>query len=264
MQARLDDVIELDPIDWGYDHFTVNNLTYHGTSVTVVWQKPGAPTYYPLAPAGYSLYVGGRRVATVDDLAHITWDSKTGKVTVLDGSATHVNYSAADALATATEVGLHDNDRVVDAFQKAGLDLKPESSGLVNLALGKPATASFTTTTPAVAGDLAGQRGRRLHDQRHPGHLRRLRGHEPDLGRQRLAERPGLAADRLRGAQALRPGQAVLLLQQGMGRERQHLQGAERVLDPVLRRQRLGRRPRARPSRRRRRRPTTTASTSRP
>jgi hypothetical protein len=150
VQARLDDVLELDPIDMGYDHFTVNNLTYHGTSVTVVWQKPGGPTYYPLAPAGYSLYVGGRRVATVDDLAHITWDSKTGNVAVLDGSGTHVNYSAQNALPTATEVGLSGNDRLVDAFQKAGVDLKPSTGGLVNLAQGKPATASFTTTTPAA------------------------------------------------------------------------------------------------------------------
>ena len=45
---RLDDVIELSPIDWGYDHVTVNNLSYHGTSLTVVWQKPG----HALLPAG--------------------------------------------------------------------------------------------------------------------------------------------------------------------------------------------------------------------
>ena len=34
---RLDDQIELYPIDMGYDHFTVNNLSYHGTNVTIVW-----------------------------------------------------------------------------------------------------------------------------------------------------------------------------------------------------------------------------------
>ena len=149
MQPRLDDVMELYPIDMGYDHFTVNNLTYHGTSVTVVWQRPGGATYYPQAPAGYSLYVGGRRVATVDDLAHITWDSESGKVTVLDGSSTHVNYSAPGTLDAADQVGLANNPRMVDAFQKAGLDLKPSESGLVNLAQGKAATASYTTTTPA-------------------------------------------------------------------------------------------------------------------
>ena len=30
-----------------------------GTSVTIVWQRPGGTQYYPLAPMGYSLYVGG-------------------------------------------------------------------------------------------------------------------------------------------------------------------------------------------------------------
>src|SRR6185437_15488775 len=47
----------------------------------------------------------------------------------------------------ATEVNLEDNARVVDSFQKAGLDLTRRHS--VNLAAGRPATASFTTTSPA-------------------------------------------------------------------------------------------------------------------
>ena len=29
----------------GYDHFTVNNLSYHGSDLTIVWQKPGGATY---------------------------------------------------------------------------------------------------------------------------------------------------------------------------------------------------------------------------
>jgi hypothetical protein len=148
LQPRLDDTVELYPIDMGYDHFTVNNLSYHGTTVTIVWQKPGGKQYYPQAPMGYSLYVGGRRVMTVDDLAHVTWDPTSGKTKVRDGSATHVNYSAQGSLAKATEVGLSDNPRLVDAFQKAGVDLAPQTSGLVNLALHKDATASFTTATP--------------------------------------------------------------------------------------------------------------------
>jgi hypothetical protein len=149
LQPRLDDQVELYPIDMGYDHFTVNNLDYHGTSVTIVWQKPGGKQYYPLAPMGYSLYVGGRRMMTVDDLAHVMWNPASGHTTVLDGSATHVNYSAQGYLAKATDVGLSGNARLVDEFQKAGVDLKPQTSGLPNLAVGKTATASFTTTTPA-------------------------------------------------------------------------------------------------------------------
>src|SRR3954452_4878905 len=105
LQPRLDDRIELYPIDMGYDHFTVNNLSYHGTNVTIVWQRPGGTVYYPKAPQGYSLYVGGRRGMGVDDLAHVTWSSADGAVSVLDGSDTRTIFSASGALAKATEVG---------------------------------------------------------------------------------------------------------------------------------------------------------------
>ena len=149
LQPRLDDQIELYPIDMGYDHFTVNNLSYHGTNVTIVWQRPGGTVYYPKAPQGYSLYVGGRRVMTVDDLAHVTWNSGTGAVSVLDGSDTKTIFSTSGSLAKATEVGLQDNPRMVDAFQKAGVDITPQTGTLPDLAMGKPATASYTTTTPA-------------------------------------------------------------------------------------------------------------------
>ena len=86
LQPRADDIVELWPIDMGYDHFTVNNLSYHGRNLTIVWQKPGGTTFYPKAPAGYSLYVNGQRAFTVDDLAHVTWDSAHRAVKVLDGS----------------------------------------------------------------------------------------------------------------------------------------------------------------------------------
>ena len=202
---------------------------------------------------------------TVDDLAHVIVGLRDRHDDVLDGSATaHVNYSAQGSLAKATDVGLSDNARVVDAFQKAGVDLKPQTCGLVEPRPGQDGDGVLHDHDAGLAGDLAGQRGRRVHDQRHPGDLGLLRRHEPDLGRQRLAERLGLAADRPRRADPLRPGEAVLLLQQGVGRERQHLQGAERLLGPVLRRHQLGRRARARRSRRPRRRRTTTRSTSRP
>jgi len=149
LQPRLDDQIELYPIDMGYDHFTVNNLSYHGTNVTIVWQRPGGTVYYPKAPQGYSLYVGGRRVMTVDDLAHVTWNSASGAVSVLDGSDTKTIFSTSGSLAKATDVGLQDNPRMVDAFQKAGVDITPQTGTLPNLAQGKPATASYTTATPA-------------------------------------------------------------------------------------------------------------------
>jgi Concanavalin A-like lectin/glucanases superfamily/NedA-like, galactose-binding domain len=151
LRARLDNVVELWPIDMGYDHFAVNNMSYHGSDVTIVWQKPGGTTYYPLAPMGYSLYVDGQRAFTVSDLAHVTWNSQTGAVSVLDGSAAQVGYSTGVPLKAADQVSLSGNARLVDEFQKAGVNLTPASSAAgtgVNLAQGKTASASYTTTSP--------------------------------------------------------------------------------------------------------------------
>src|SRR5690606_37231755 len=46
IQPRSDNLVELWPIDLGYDHFMVNNLRYHGTDVTIVWDPDG--THYGL------------------------------------------------------------------------------------------------------------------------------------------------------------------------------------------------------------------------
>jgi len=146
VQARIDNVLELNPIDMGLDRFAMNNLRYHGSDLTVVWQRPGGTVFYPLAPAGYTVYIGGQRAFTVSDLAHVSWNSATGAVSVLDGSATQVLFSAAVPMNTATQVSLSGNARVVDAFQRAGVSL---TSSAPNLARGRTATASFTTTSPA-------------------------------------------------------------------------------------------------------------------
>ncbi len=148
VQARADNVLELNPIDLGYDHFALNNVRYHGTDLAIVWQRPGGTTFYPLASAGYSVYVGGQRAFTVSDLAHVSWNAATGAVSILDGSATTVSFNASRPLNTAAQVGLAGNARLVDAFQRAGVDL---TSSATNLARGKTATASFTTTSPAAS-----------------------------------------------------------------------------------------------------------------
>jgi len=151
LRPRLDDVVELWPIDFGYDHFAVNNLSYHGSDLTIVWDRPGDGTkFYPRAPDGYSLYVDGRRVLTVTGLAHVTWDSRTGRVSVLDDSRTRVTFRAGAHLRRSTEVDLARNARLVDVFQKAGVDLSPETGRAVNLARGRNVSASFTTTTPPL------------------------------------------------------------------------------------------------------------------
>jgi hypothetical protein len=148
LQPRLDNTVELWPIDMGLDHFAISNLTYHGSAATIVWQRPGTARHYPLAPTGYSLYLDGQRAFTVDDLAHVTWSSRTGAVGVLDGSATHVLAHQALPLKTADQVRLSDNARMVDGFQKAAVDVSA-TGGATNLARGKAASASFTTTSPA-------------------------------------------------------------------------------------------------------------------
>ena len=150
IRPRLDSTVELWPIDVGYDHFAINNLSYHGRDLTVVWDKPGGTRHYPGAPEGYSVYIDGQRAFTVADLAHVAWDSATGNVTVLDGSGTAVSFHGTVKLPGAARIGLDDNGRVVDMFGKAGVDLSLESGWLPNLAQGRAVSASFTTTTPDI------------------------------------------------------------------------------------------------------------------
>jgi hypothetical protein len=155
VRPRLDDELELWPIDIGWDHFAINNLSYHGADLTLVWDQPGGQRHYPGAPEGYSAYIDGKRAFTIDHLAHVRWNSRTGSVSVLDHSETRVRFKRPVRFRDATDVKLRDNARVVDMFQKAGVDLVHDA---VNLAEGKPVQASFTTTAPplrATAAQLA-------------------------------------------------------------------------------------------------------------
>lgn len=151
VRPRLDEQLELWPIDVGYEYFTVNNLSYHGKDLTVVWDKPDGSTHYAGVPEGFSAYVDGQHAFTVDGLAHLTWDSKNGKVKILDGSGTAIRYDDEEIrVPKATDIRLRDNARVVDMFQKAGADISRTTGNDPNLAEGRPVTASFTTTTPAL------------------------------------------------------------------------------------------------------------------
>ncbi|WP_299093343.1 Ig-like domain-containing protein [uncultured Metabacillus sp.] len=146
MQPRADDILELWPIDMGYEYFTVNNLRYHDSDLTIVWDKPDGTKHYGETPEGYSVYIDGQRVITVDDLVHLTYDSKSGTVTIKDESSNaKVTYKQAKSMKKATEVTLSDNARAVDMFQKAGVDLTLETGDAVNLAKGKAVSASYTS-----------------------------------------------------------------------------------------------------------------------
>jgi hypothetical protein len=152
VRPRLDDHLELWPIDIGWDHFAINNLRYHGADLTLVWDRPDGRRHYRGIPEGYSAYVNGKRAFTVDDLAHVRWNSRTGSVTILDGCDAKVTFKRSVPLRKATDVKLRDNDGVVDMFQKAGVDLDDNAA---NMAAGKPVQASFTTTTPPLRATAA-------------------------------------------------------------------------------------------------------------
>jgi hypothetical protein len=152
VRPRLDDDLELWPIDIGWDRFAINNLRYHGADLTLVWDRPDGTPHYPGVPEGLSAYVNGKRVFTVDRLAHVRWNSRTGAVHVLDHSKAKVSFKRPARLRKATDVSLRDSDGVVDMFQNAGVDLV---HGAVNLAEGKPVQASFTTIAPPVRATAA-------------------------------------------------------------------------------------------------------------
>jgi concanavalin A-like lectin/glucanase superfamily protein/F5/8 type C domain-containing protein len=156
LQPRADSTVELWPIDMGYGHFTVNNVSYHGADLTVVWQEPGGTRYYPAAPMGYSLYVNGRLAFNTDQLAHVTWNSQTGQTTVLGGSSARVLFHTRAPLVPADQVDLSGNPRMVGMLQEAGDDISGRRAQAPDLAEGKTATASFTTTAPAAQATSPG------------------------------------------------------------------------------------------------------------
>ena len=151
VRPRLDDRLELWPVDVGWDYFAVNNLNYHGRDLTIVWDRPDGDRHYHGVPEGFSAYLDGRRIFTVSRLAHVSWNSESGKVSILDGGG-HVWYRDDRRLPDATDIDLEDNDRIADMFQKAGVDL---SSRAENRAEGKPVSASFTTTSPPLRATSA-------------------------------------------------------------------------------------------------------------
>lgn len=161
LRPQTDDNVELWPIDIGWDHFTVNNLNYHGDDLTIVWDKPDdGETYYGEdVPEGYSVYINGERTFTVDSLVHLKWDSATGEVTFPDENG-EVIYNKQLNVNDAQEVDLKENtggDRVADMFQKAGVDLSKNGDQL-NLASSENVTvkASHTADDTSISAAVNG------------------------------------------------------------------------------------------------------------
>ncbi|WP_229075829.1 discoidin domain-containing protein [Actinoplanes sp. DH11] len=150
LRPRNDTQIELSPINIGWTHFAVNNLRYRNANLSVVWDDPAdGVTRYPGVPQGYSIFLNGTRVATVNQLVPITYNPSTGAVTT-GGTVTH---SAAFAGLQAPQGVVQNSARMVDVFAKAGVDL---TSTTPNLAAGATASASYTTAGTSVAAAIDG------------------------------------------------------------------------------------------------------------
>ncbi|MFI5909895.1 discoidin domain-containing protein [Dactylosporangium sp. NPDC051541] len=144
LQPRADDKLELWPIQFGYDHFMVDNVRYHDQDVTVVWDKDG--TKYGLG-TGYSLFLNGQKKFTLDKPGRVTYDPNTNQVTAEAGVT--VTYTAATGASfpTAVDTRIQD-DRVVSYLKTAGIDL---TSAKPNLATGATLSSSATQQGPRPA-----------------------------------------------------------------------------------------------------------------
>ncbi|NUT51109.1 MAG: hypothetical protein HOV94_27965 [Saccharothrix sp.] len=144
LQPRSDDKVELWPLAFGYEHFMVNDLRYHGHDVTVVWDPDG--TEYGLG-AGYSLFLDGERKVATDRLGKLTYDPNTNEVQVEDGLTVTFRAASGADFPSAVDTAIQD-DRVVDYLKTAGIDLTEDAP---NLARGAALGSSYTQqgTRPA-------------------------------------------------------------------------------------------------------------------
>ncbi|WP_165358470.1 Ig-like domain-containing protein [Haloactinopolyspora alba] len=156
-RPRSDDKVELSPIDIDWPHFTVTDINYHGTDLSITWDEPGdgERPYGESVPEGYSVYLDGEHAFTVDTLTHLVYDPATGEVTFPDGGDARVLSSTTATLAAADEVGFGDDSRVVDMFAKAGRDITAAGSG-PNLAADATASASFSAEGRGPGGAVDG------------------------------------------------------------------------------------------------------------
>lgn len=160
IQPRTDDKIELWPIGIGYDHFAVDNVRYHDANLSIVWQDPAKyqnNPYYKGIPAGFSLFINGERVLTTSEMSHVIYDTKTGKAELpksdIEGAAgnnanTQIWYEKKgekERVASAKGTSLAGEPRVVDLFNKAGIDLQHQGE---NLAMASGTTITSTYVSP--------------------------------------------------------------------------------------------------------------------
>lgn len=153
LRTRNDKQVELWPINIGWPNFAVNNLRYRNADLSIVWDDPSdGVVKYAGIPQGYSIFINGTRVATVDKLVHLIWNPDTGAITLPAGGAT-INYNTAYAgLQSPTQVS-QTSSQMVDMFNKAGVDL---TADLPNYAQGVGTAASYTASGTAGANAVDG------------------------------------------------------------------------------------------------------------
>ncbi|WP_433510878.1 MGH1-like glycoside hydrolase domain-containing protein [Nonomuraea sp. CA-143628] len=150
LRPRNDAKVELSPINIGWPNFTVNNLRYRNADLTIVWDDPAdGVVRYPGVPEGYSIFINGSRVATVNSLVPFTWDPATGDVTTSGTVTYHVSSPGLQAPAQVTQ----SSARMVDLLAKAGVDL---TANLTNLAQGASVSTSSTASGSTAAGAVDG------------------------------------------------------------------------------------------------------------
>ncbi|MEU8144990.1 discoidin domain-containing protein [Nonomuraea sp. NPDC048901] len=150
LRPRNDAKVELSPINIGWPNFTVNNLRYRNADLTIVWDDPAdGVVRYPGVPEGYSIFINGSRVATVNSLVPFTWDPATGDVTTSGTVTYHVSSPGLQAPAQVTQ----SSARMVDLLAKAGVDL---TANLTNLAQGASVSTSSTASGSSAAGAVDG------------------------------------------------------------------------------------------------------------
>ncbi|GAA2851270.1 hypothetical protein Acy02nite_34730 [Actinoplanes cyaneus] len=153
LRPRNDAQIELSPINIGWPNFAVNNLRYRNADLSIVWDDPAdGVVKYAGVPQGYSIFLNGTRVATVDQLTRFVYNPATGAVTFPSGTGT-VAYTTAFPSLQAPQNVVQSSARMVDVFAKAGVDL---TSAAPNLASGATTSASYTTSGTSTAAAVDG------------------------------------------------------------------------------------------------------------
>ena len=154
LRPRTDKQVELSPIGIGWTHFAANNLRYRNADLSIVWDDPAdGVTRYSGIPQGYSVFVNGTRVATVDKLVRFVWNPDTGAVTFPSGGGAAVLHNQAYAGLQAPSAVTQNSAQMVDMFNKAGVDL---SANLTNYAQGVGTSASYTASGTAGANAVDG------------------------------------------------------------------------------------------------------------